>query len=93
MSPLMIKMLLHYYACARDYRDEVPGQHAASPAVKEAIQLFLDWELLVQITPDDEWSKLDVMERRSPFTISDRGQAMVEAYMAVRLPVIQWVQP
>jgi len=93
MSPLMIKMLLHYYACARDYRDEAPGQHAASPAVKEAIQQFLDWELLIQITPDDEWSKLDVMERRSPFTISDRGQAMVEAYMAVRLPIIQWVQP
>jgi hypothetical protein len=93
MSPLMIKMLLHYYACARDYRDEVPGQHATSPAVLEAIQFFLKHDLLVLLTADSEWHCMDVMARGSQFTISDRGRAMVDAYMAVRLPVIQWVQP
>jgi hypothetical protein len=93
MSPLFIKMLMHYRGCARDYRDEVPGQHAASEAVKEVIQSFLAWELLIEIVPHEEWSRLDAMERRSPFTITERGQAMVDAYMAVKLPVIQWVQP
>jgi len=93
MSPLMIKMLLHYYACARDYRDEVPGQHATSEAVKEAIEAFIEWELLIKLISDEVWSQLDVMERKAQFVISDRGRAMVEAYKAVKLPVIQWVQP
>lgn len=93
MSPLMIKMLLHYYACARDYRDEVPGQHATSSAVKEAIGSFVSWDLVVSLMSDADWQRLDVMERTSQYAISDRGRAMVDAYMAVRLPVIQWVQP
>jgi hypothetical protein len=93
MSPLMIKMLLHYYSCARDYRDDVPGPHASSMAVKDAIEAFLEWGLLIQITPDEEWRRLDAMERRSPFTVTERGHAMVDAYKAVKLPVIQWVQP
>jgi hypothetical protein len=86
-------MLLHYYACARDYRDEVPGKHAASEAVKEAIQQFLDWDLIIPVLSDAQWRTQDAMERLSQFTVSDRGHAMVEAYKAVRLPVIQWVQP
>jgi hypothetical protein len=93
MSPLMIKMLLHYYACARDYRDEVPGQHAASPAVKEAIEFFLEHGLIVPLFADEHWRTQDAMQRLSQFTVSDRGRAMVDAYLAVRLPVVQWVQP
>lgn len=93
MSPLMIKMLLHYYSCARDYRDEVPGQHAASSAVKEAIAAFISWDLIIPLLPDADWQRQDVMARLSQYAISDRGRAMVEAYKAVKLPVIQWVQP
>lgn len=93
MSPLMIKMLLHYYACARDYRDEVPRLHAVSPAVKEAISSFISWDLITPLMSDADWQRQDVMERVSQYAVSDRGRAMVDAYMAVRLPVIQWVQP
>jgi hypothetical protein len=93
MSPLMIKMLLHYYACARDYRDEVPGQHAASSAVKDAIEFFRGHNLIVELFSDEQWRAQDAMDRPSQFTVSDRGRAMVDAYMAVRLPVVQWVQP
>ena len=93
MSPLMIKMLLHYYACARDYRDEVPASHAISCAVKEAIECFLKWDLLIPVLTEEVWRKQDAYTRLSQFAVSDRGHAMVEAYKAVRLPVIQWVQP
>jgi len=93
MSPMMIKMLLHYYACARDYRDEVPAQHANSEAVKEAIEQFLAWELIIGLLPDHAWKSQDPSTRLSQYAIAGRGRAMVEAYKAIRLPVIQWVQP
>ena len=93
MSPLMIKMLLHYFSCARDYRDEVPHEHARSEAVKEAIDAFLEWELVIQSVSDDWWASQDRETRLSQFIVSDRGRAMVEAYKAIRLPIIQWVQP
>jgi hypothetical protein len=93
MSPLMIKMLLHYYACARDYRDEVDHAHAHSEAVKEAIDAFLEWDLLIPTVSHDYWKAQDKETRLAQFTVSDRGRAMVEAYKAVKLPICQWVQP
>ncbi len=93
MSPLMIKMILHYYGCARDYRDEVPPDHANSLAVTDAIESFQGWDLVIPLLPDDTWRGQDPAQRLSQFTLSDRGRALVEAYKAVRLPVIQWVQP
>ena len=93
MSPLMIKMLLHYYAHARDYRDEVLPEQGRSNAVKEALDAFLDWNLVIPLIPDDLWKAQDPDTRLSQYTISDRGRAMVEAYKAIRLPVTQWVQP
>lgn len=93
MSPLKIKMLLHYYGCARDYRDEVPCQHGQSIAVTDAIAAFLEWELIIPLVPDDYWRAQNPADRLSQFALSDRGRAMVDTYMAVKLPVIQWVQP
>lgn len=89
----MIIMLLRYYAHARDYRDEVSPEQARSSAVKEAIETFLSWELLVPLCNDDVWKAQNPNTRLAQYVISDRGRAMVESYKAVKLPVIQWVQP
>jgi hypothetical protein len=93
MSPLMIVMLLRYYAHARDYRDEVPPEQARSTAVKEAIECFLSWNLFIPLLDDDVWKSQNPETRLAQYVISDRGRAMVESYKAVKLPVIQWVQP
>lgn len=93
MSPLMITMLLSYYANARDYRDVAEPQHARSPAVKEAIEAFVELNLIVSLMSDDKWLAQAPDKRPSQYVLSDRGRAMVEAYKAVQLPIIQWVQP
>lgn len=89
----MIVMLLRYFAHARDYRDEVPLEHATSSAVRDAIGSFLSWGLVIPLLSDDQWKIQNPETRLSQYAVTDRGHAMVEAYKAIKLPIIQWVQP
>lgn len=102
MSPLEIKILLHYSWSPIDYHKTEEPLHAASPAVCEALQMFLTNGLLKSRYTDINWavsfapfhdtyqgSKID-----GPiFSITDRGSAMVEHLRAVKIPVCQWIQP
>lgn len=91
MALLCIRMLLHYYACARDYRDEVAGQHATSSAVTDFIGDLLAAELIHETNP--EWKSQDGAKRFSQYSVTPKGKAMVEHLMAVQVPVCKWVQP
>lgn len=91
MSPLKIKMLLHYYASARDYRDEEPACRARSPAVTEALEDMQCAELIMVTNPG--WGGQNTGERRSEWSVTDKGRAMVEHLCAVKVPVCKWVQP
>jgi hypothetical protein len=91
MSPLKITMLLHYYAHAMDYRDEVDGAHACSGAVTEAICDFLRDGLIKETNPG--WSGQPASCRNSQYGVTAKGEAMVSHLMAVQIPVCQWVQP
>lgn len=91
MSPLCIKMLLHYYAHAMDYRDEAEPAHACSGAVKEAIEFFLHEGLIREVNPN--WESQLPGNRNSQYSTSPKGNAMVEHLCAVQVPIIKWVQP
>jgi len=91
MSPLKIKMLLHYYAHVMDYRDEVDTAHACSPAVSEAIVDFLRSDLIVEKNPG--WAGQDRKSREAQYRVTDKGMAMVEHLCAVQIPICKWVQP
>ena len=70
MTPLQINILLHYYACANDFRD---GDFDA-PAVREELQRFYSEGLLATGT-------YPVMH-----AITDRGRVYAEALQEVPLP-------
>jgi DNA integrity scanning protein DisA with diadenylate cyclase activity len=91
MSPLKIKMLLHYYAHVQDYRDEADPAHANSPAVAEAIQDFLQQELIEERNP--RWVDQPANDRFSQYGVTAKGYAMVEHLCAVQIPVCHWTQP
>lgn len=91
MSPLEIKMLLHYHAMARDYRDEVVPEHANSNAVRETIESFRMLGLIE--VANKSWLTSDPAARASEFRTTDKGDAMVEHLCAVQVPIIKWVQP
>jgi hypothetical protein len=91
MSPLKIKMLLHYYAHVMDYRDEVDTAHACSPAVSEAIRDFLHSDLIVE--KNSGWAGQDRKSREAQYRVTDKGMAMVEHLCAVQIPICKWVQP
>jgi hypothetical protein len=99
MSPLCIHMLLHYYARQTDYAawaDDSEPAHARSPAVREAMEFFVRAGLLQSKFGDVSWS-IDQAIREgkdSPFfSITEKGQAMVNHLCAVQVPVCKWVQP
>ena len=82
MTPLEIKILLHYYTHADDYRK---GDFSA-PAVSDAIKYFA-YELhpplmKVKSIPDGQY-----------YGLTDRGRAYCEALEALPLPEIRWVIP
>lgn len=81
MSPLMIEILLHYFARTNDYRD---GDFSAS-AVRDAITWFHEHEHLLEQTP--------VGPRHAAYVLTDRGRVYVEALLSVPLPVQKWVMP
>lgn len=74
MTPLEIQILLHYYACADDFR----GGDFSAPAVGEAIAWFTQSDLL---EPTHE-----TQDKGPEFCITERGRVYVEALRAVPLP-------
>jgi hypothetical protein len=93
VSPLEIKILLHVYAIAVDYRDsELPG-HAKSPAVKDVFAWFERNGLIEEHVKASEWEAMLPDDRPPQHRITAKGEAMVEAICAVQIPVCKWVQP
>lgn len=81
MTPLQIRMLLHYYAIAEPYAiHEV--DHANSPAVREQLQHLINWGFL---TTD--------LSNPSGYTVTDKGLVYVEAICNIPLPVMKWEIP
>lgn len=75
MTPLEIGIMLHYYCRADDYND---GDFSA-PAVTEALDLFVEKELLKHNT-------IEVA-----FEITEGGRMYVESLMKVPIPKKVWV--
>lgn len=94
MSPLNITMLLHIYAIVPDYRDcQLNKSHSRSEAVTETFQSFEAEGLIMKIIPDEEWHAASEHTRASQYRITEKGEAMVDAICAVKVPVCKWVQP
>lgn len=102
MSPLQIRMLLHYYWSPEDYQCVEDAPHAASMAVAESMEFFLRSGLLkcrfgdqnwaIHAAPFiDEWRGAKV--EKPIFSITEKGNAMVAHLCAVQIPICQWVQP
>lgn len=85
MSPLQIEILLWYYARANDYRD---GDFSA-PAVREAVDDFRGAAGMLAPTNDLPSGQVALRAYR----LTDRGQAYVDALMAMPLPVCRWEIP
>lgn len=106
MSPLEIKILLHYSWSDIDYDQTADvtslTSHGPPPAVCLAIIQFIDEGLLEARYGDLNWAVFTApfieSHNGSPierplFTITDKGRAMVEHLCAVKIPVCKWVQP
>jgi hypothetical protein len=87
MSPLFIRIMLHYYYSSMPYvHQEAPTQYPG--AVTEIIESA--YGSMGLITRDDQ---LRARYEDSPFTLTPRGQAYVDRLMATPLPrkVETWV--
>jgi len=78
MTPLQIDILLHYRCRGVDYRE---GDFSA-PAVRDAIDEFLEFSGMLQESMDDGDKK---------YELSDRGEFYVSALCDMPLPV--WAMP
>lgn len=74
MTPLQIKMMLHYYAIAEPYGAQDP-RHAESETVKEQRRILIEAGLL---EPRPHTASL--------FGCTERGLAYVEHYSGCRCP-------
>lgn len=81
MSPLQLEILLHYYACANDFRD---GDFTA-PAVSEAIEDFRCKDGLLCAGGDGNHGPT--------YQLTPRGRVFVDALCALPLPEQVWVMP
>lgn len=81
MTPLQIKMVLHYYAIAEPYALLDPA-HANSDAVCTQRALLCSDGLIEAIAGSP-----------SGYRITPRGEAYVDAVCATPLPVSKWVIP
>ncbi len=81
MTPLQIKMVLHYYAIAEPYGIREP-QHAESPAVYQQRGALVALGLIEE---DGDWP--------AGYRTTGRGNAYVEALCAMDLPIQKWVMP
>jgi hypothetical protein len=81
MTPLQIRMMLHYYCIAAPYAEDDPP-HRSSPVVGAQRQDLID---------------LGLLESRagcpSGFGCTERGVAYVEGLQAMPLPEKVWVIP
>lgn len=102
MSPLQIRILLHYYWSLEDYQSAEPRKHAESTAVCAAMETFVREGLLKSRYTDISWSactapfvadNLGSPVERPIFSITDKGSAMVDHLRAVQIPVCKWVRP
>jgi hypothetical protein len=80
VTPLEIGILLHYRGTVGDYR----GGDFSAPAVRDAIDRFRDIDGMLAYDND---------RRDRTYALTERGEAYVQALMAVPLPVQQWVMP
>lgn len=83
MTPLQIKMLLHYYSIAEPYAVNDPA-HACSPAVSEQRSLLVR-DGLIEYTAG--------AYPPGCYKATPRGEAYIKALCAMPLPVCKWVQP
>jgi hypothetical protein len=81
MTPLQITMMLHYYAIAEPYALRQP-EHADSPAVREQRIVLIGDDLLTREHDDVRG-----------YRVTERGQAYIDALMAMPLPVCKWTIP
>ena len=97
MSPLCVRMLLHYHYSPIDYRQAEQKPHALSPAVSDALHWFAQQGLLKSRYGDLSWTAYQAHDDEKSefplFTITDKGRAMVDAICDVQVPVCKWVQP
>jgi len=80
MSPLKLRMLLHYYSGPGDFMDGL--FHA--PAVRSAIDDLRDKDFLI------EYGDTDIC---TTYRLTDRGKAFVHALCRLPLPVQCWRMP
>jgi hypothetical protein len=103
MSPLEIRILLHYSWSVVDYQQAESEGRAKSTAVRAALERLLSENLLKSRYGDKSWS-IDMAASRTGeyfgsaiehpiFAITEKGRAMVEHLCAVQIPVCKWVQP
>jgi len=84
MTPLQIEILFHYRCSPYDYRD---GDLSA-PAVRDAINGFLDSEVLVH-----EGFSLGYHENgklAARYRLTSRGRAFVDYLQMIPLPTASW---
>jgi hypothetical protein len=103
MSPLEIKILLHYFWSPIDYHEAEEARRVATPAVCCALEMFAKNDLLRSRYGDLSWAidmsrctnenYLGSKVERPIFSITDKGRAMVKHLCAVQIPVCKWVQP
>lgn len=100
MSPLQIRMLLHYSWSPLDYQNEEIPAHAKSTAVGSGLCFLVENGLLSSRYGDLTWAaSYDRHEMEDPklefpiFMITEKGLAMVRHLCEVSIPVCKWVQP
>lgn len=83
MTPLQLKMLLHYHHMAEPYAVREP-EHRHSGAVLEQRHKLIDWGML-NYTPDTP----------SCFTLTERGKFFIDYICALPLPIAtsNWEMP
>ncbi len=91
MRPLDIEILLYYYTRCDDYRWH---DWAEAPELTRTIRGFASADFpggpLLSLLTDAERGDFN---RHTAYGITKRGEAYVEALMAVPLPIQVWVMP
>lgn len=85
LSPLMIKIVLHYFTLPTDFQN---GDFSPC-GVAEAITCLIDAYGLIELNP----VAAPITQGRLQYRISERGRVYAEALTKVPLPVKRWVTP
>ena len=83
MTPLQVRMMLHFYTTPVPYAQENPP-HANSQAVIDQ-RACLHHHGLIEAANNFDGSP--------GWRCTDRGKAYIEAVCAVQVPICKWVQP